>query len=1532
MELKQSSAVPFAVTDPISGLDITKDVQLVSIESVGEGDFPYFQPNGDYTFTVVNAARDEIVTPTTFTLDVPYDGTVHRLTATTDMTIQATDKSFMKVNILKPLGSVIVAPVNTIFSLELQSSYRGKDLTADDLVMQKHKPGTDPDPAYPIKFVSATTKTDGKTLDVKWQGADTMIGPFTFYVLRKESTELVEGEDWVQIDMNLRIGIAGMRIGPLHDSSSKIYGHQNELINGWYNVYLNGVPIKLNDPKLTLTLVGGSGISTIANVIVIDGRFEDHIVFRIKGKPGNTSDDPVTGSTTGAFTINATYEGNNAVTGCTLNWVPSSNMISDAEMQQPLFPNQTQKLVTQFGAVKGFNIPPWYQIEGAKVRAGSIFVTQYTGGAEVQQVVVEPGTPLNSINQLVKEISASWMKQRVSLSGFVLDLPFITDRSLYQTMWNLSGFAIIEQAPIEFRTNTNVITGVTGRYPSITISAYQIRNGELVHVEGTFSATTVTGAAAYQQMLNTKDGNGYLKMTTRGTSGDVLIKATFTSKDSPAMVQPVEITITADNTVDIEYVPMNLHAKIWDVYTTPPFTVKSGGVNIDAKVSNLRIIDNDYVKAVENNPSSWEIYNALTTSAIRVGCYFTFDVEIGGVVYSAGGDGEYTVAQWNGVTIEPNAEYLPGDRTSKTLNIPKGGNIEFTFYPTYKGVLDLDSIELRPVVATGITFRGQRLNEAGDGIVVTLGGSTSFGSVTVPFYYQVKGIPIPELVDKKTVVMENVLLRAVEKGLDVRYGTPTPTTAGLGETLTWALSMMTLDGVPIKYNDPHLRYNFFDNGASKVIIAHAGSTETKVYMVINKKPAANGTYPQDFIVSYVKDDGTVVDSPRGTFNVGYSAARDQALVVGKLTSQPSANKDNLVGVEFQVGANSPLAPNSITPVGSPSVKVIPLKSDSVKDNKMEYINTGHLKFSSGYKGADVTFAMMIGSAGAPNAVQPITFKVPPALINVLQDVTEIDGIDNRTTYIKFTLEQERLINGSTVNYKFTDATISPTGVATGAVRSASGAFNQDGTFSVDVIGDAKQGPGTVTLTVTDANGDAFPVTLVTNAVIDSSPMTMTVTPSGVSGVAGTVTQMSGEAKFNDTVLGWDNASGNVKYTIEPVGWAEFENPTKDNFDLRVTRNSPEDVSQEVFVVCNYLGMIVKQPVTVNVKKNLEVIPKVMNVKVWDRLKGYPFIIKQGEVDLTETVLNCKPVNDNLVIPIKMEDRNKPAVNMWTVKGEQVPLAARTEVVTWEYRLPSDLEGTKRTVDITYNVAAYDGYILTAATLEPYYKTVFNGQIQVDYFCYLRAEPAPGKPTSLGSINAPSVTQIDYTNFEGQGRYTFRGNNQPNTYMVPNIFRIQLGTGSVEGVNLLNLPIIISIYDANNASGLSDFQPNPLVGKFGETIHATVKVWRNGSPNDLTHPNLKDPIFTPAGILEMVPGTRTNDGFDVRFMADIDVNTKQTEITISMPYATESGGSTKFIAKQQAVNMKLTAAPGFETKGSGDVDNPVTLKQGVLNPE
>lgn len=1532
MELKQSSAVPFAVTDPISGLDITKDVQLVSIEAVGEGDFPYFQPNDDYTFTVVNAARDSIVTPTTFTLDVPYDGEVHRLTATTDMTIRATDESFMKVNVISPIGSTIVAPANAIFTIELQSSFRGITLTADDVIIQKHRPGTDPS-AYPITFISATTKADGKTIEAKWQGADTMIGPFSFYVLKKNATGLVEGEDWVQIDMNLRIAIAGLRIGSLHPNTDHIYGHQNELINAWYTVYENGVKVKLNDPKLTLTLASGTNINVVNDVVAIDERFEDHITFKIKGKPNNITNIPITGAAEGTFYIKATYNGNTTQATVVLTWVPGTDMMSTAEMQLPLFPNQTQKLVTQFSAVNGNGADPWYTIEGATVRVGSIFVNNFDTGATLQQVVVQPGTPLNSIDQLVKDITANWMKQRVSLSGFVLDLPFITDRTLYQTMWRLNATATIEMAPIEYRLNTEVVTGIAGRYPSVVISAWQDRDGQKVRIPGVFSSASVTGSLQYRQLTATPDGNAMLQFTTRGVSGEAVANLTFRSADSQITGQAVQVTLRADNTLDIDYEPFTTPTKIWDRFKVLPFNVKVNGVIVNgtletSKVKNIKLMESTYVKYVEGSTTEWEIVNALTTET-TTRTYFTYDVDVNGVTYNCVGAGDYRIAAWDGVWLIPNAEYVAGDRTGKVLTVPVGGNKDFTFYPTYKGKPAADLIELSPL-SSNLTIRKQVVNEAGDGVTVTVGANTSFVTNTQLFTYKVKGIPDAELVDKQTKVSEWVNCTAVPKGISVVTATPTPSWVGLNATLIWKPTFRW-DGEKIPNNDPNLTVRIVDTGVSGRIayVTPVSSTVDTTYLIVTKYPPTESTYNQYFVVDYVKD-GIKYTSSEALFPVGFRKSSEIAPINVILKADPLANSDNLIPIDVKVADNPPLDPKTIVPLTAPYFKVTPEDSDAVND-KVEYVNTGHLKFSSGYKGGDITYSMTFGSAGYPNTSVPVTFTVPAAPITVTQTTNQIDGIANRKTEIRFTLSQQRRVNGVTTNYNFIDAEIYPVGVVTGSVKQASAAFNNKGTFFVDVYGNGTQGPGTITMTITDDDGESIDIVLNVNAVIDSSPMSMVLENNVVEGVAGDVTTITGTVKYNDTDLRWDNSNGNMIYSVEPEGWVEFENGTAGTFDLRIVRNSPDDVTQVVNVTANFLGMTVSQPVTVNVKKNLTIEPKVFNVKVWERINGYPFVMKEGEVDITDTVLDCKPINDDVVIAIKMENRNKPAVNMWTVKGEGV-LPARTEVVTWEYRLPTDLEGTKRTIDITYNVEAHNGYILTAVPQYPLYRYVASSQFQGDFFVYRRAEPVTEKPTNIGPISAPSIATAEYTNFEGQGRFTFRSVNTTNTFEIPNSYSIRVGTGSVPGQDIVTVTFIITIYDFYNRSALSDFKPNPLVGRFGEEIPVTIKVWLSGNRNDVNNPSWQDPAFTPAGIVEMVPGSRTADGFKVRFLADITENSKDTEMTVSMRYMTEGTGRTTFTARQLAAHPKLTPAPGFETTGSGDMENPVTLKQGVLNPE
>lgn len=1542
MELKQSSAVPFAVTDPISGLDITKDVQLVSIESVGEGDFPYFQPNGDYTFTVVNAARDEIVTPTTFTLDVPFDGEVHRLTATTDMTIQATQADFMKVSVLKPLGSVIIAPVNSILNMELQSSYRGIDLTADDVIIQKHKPGTPPDTAYPIKFVSATTKADGRTLDVKWQGADTMIGPFTFYVLRKGTTGLVEGEDWVQIDMNLRIGISGMRIQPLHQASGSIFGHQNELINGWFVVYKDGIPIKLNDPGLTLTLVGSTNVPNVSAVIAIDERFEDHITFKILGKPTAASNNPVSGSFYGQFDIKASYTGSEAVARVDITWVPGTDMMSTATMQQPLFANQTQKLVTQFDEVNGVNIPPWYTIEGAKVRVGSIFVNQFNGGGVIQQVVVEPGTPLNSINQLVKEISASWMKQRVSLSGFVLDLPFITDPTLYQTMWRLNAQTTIEMAPVEITPNTTIVPGTAGSAMSVVLKATQKRGDEVVRVSGSWSAGSVTGAANYLQLMSTAEGDGLFRMTGKGTNGDVVLKGTFTST-ADGITQPFEVKLTADASYIFEMNPKAVNVKMWDVLTEPPFSVKIDRVDSPQRITNVQVIKNAYIQGVEGKPNEWEVYRA-DTSVAAPSTYFTFDLVLDSGTINCVGQGTYNIAAFDGIWLKPNAEYTPGDRVSKVLLVPQGGSISYTFYPVYKGQPAADKVELVPPVADGVVYRGQKLNDQGDGIIVTLSGATNFTTRTAQFTYKVKGIPDNELVNNQTKVSEYVSLTAVPKGLDVKFQSdPQPVLAGLNERLRFPVSRITLDGVVLQPDDKHLRYKIVPYGVDPSYVEQVGVIANDLYLVISTKPPRQAYYTQSIVASYVADDGTITESKVIPFTIGYSPSRDQNGVRITLKGDPLANTENFIPVDIAVDGNDPLAPSSITQLGTAAITVTPLSSNSVIDNVITYEKTGHIRFKSGWTGGSVSYAMLIGSVGSPTPVQPVIFEVPAAPITITPSITEFNGIADTVTTMTFTATQERLIDGSVVSYDFAGAVVQEGSTATGSIKSLTSVVNNGGVFTVVFTSKGVEGSSTLTIPVKDSRGDGYSFSFDLTAVIDSTGYVLTLTPNTASGKKGDRITFTGSLTLDGVNQRMDDVG--QTWSVEPAGYMSMGMRNQSDVRFDITRTTGEIENVDVYlVVRDRPGHTAKHKVALEVLPNLEITPKEYNVKVWDRVSGYPFTVKDGATDITSTLLDIKHESPWLTndTPLNWFDGNasagKPLVII-TPTALHSPEAAHTVVIPWSFRLSSEPVGTKHIVNVTYHIADFNGKPLTASLVpfgsnEPLIIAI-NGTADIDIVVLDKGKLVTTISNYLSAIKQEYATCINNSRFASQVRLGMRAGTTEGYGGVQEhiIFPGNPVANGVEGDDYAVGRFTVNVWNASAPFKLWSVEPNPVEGKFGDIVEIKANAFYQGRHIDVNSPNITALTLSPSTTLSLVDGSRTKNGFSAEFMDDIQENVKESNVTVSMKHANVVYNSALTLkVKQTALILKLTPASGFQTTGSGDVDNPVTLTQSVLDPE
>ena len=1540
MELNQSSMVPFAVNDPVSGEDITKDIRLTGIE-VGGQPSPYLIPNGDDTFSVIGADETDLTQPVTFKLQAPYEGTDYPLEATTDVTIKAalpTDKRFIVRFVGEHRGFAVVE-LNNTFHIDYQATWNGEFLGADEV-----KAAESPSNAWSkcLTIVKEEVLSDGITHRVTIKGI------------------ALGTHEWMLLNIQ-RLPVASTPITGVTEQGCSCYANvipvgntdlylwifpryrtqyvtKNDKRIIFMDLYKGKIKISLSDPQVSITL---NGINGTPNPFKFSKLNPEGPVYETIVSPSvETSYNTI---------FNITYQGATA-TGqiqVGVKYKYYDNTFSTqfkTTVVRPVVANSNMDCVWKAGNVNFDTIPyDLYTANGSIVDQGEVIGYDMTAFVEIWKQDIA-GSRVNSIGELRTKHAVDYRKQLYNLQQTylraVLKTPDPTSPNGYQLIKLENYGYTVEAAPVKIVPNVTLINGTSGATNIIVLRGVQDRGNGDVFIPGTFSKFGYIGAGTLVGSTNLNDGSCYIQVNGIGSSGDVRISGTFTPTGGAAIIFDMQLTADTGFTVGIN--SRTVSVKIWDILDTPPFFVSYDGKSVTDSITNVRLVSDKYLKTLEDDPNKWEVIDS-TTTGVTTKTPFLFDLDIDGVTHTVAGTGNYQIAAWNGVLLTNTVDYGLGVGVTTEIPVSRNNTNRITVWPVYKGKPLKDGFSGLVTIGSWFTadFRIVGLAEDGAGVVIeytapdTSGPASNSSSLTIT----IDGTP--GTTTNKDRWVGGFTGIYVTKGLYVLPITLVPSTQPFARPYSWDAKIY-YSGVLLKPNDPRLSYEISNAGSSEPIIGIVGIEERYVWFALNTNPGSAGTYINRLYVTY--NDG--VKPPEGSGYIDLRATFSTTTLVPVMMNpleEPVGNTDNIIPVEFKRGTGV---------IGKPStIRTFSGKGEPENGNALigELVliddptdNTRNaIKFKSGWTGGKIAVSMIgdwTPTLSDNWIVRDAELTVPAVAVTVTQMVNEIDGIDGRTTEVRFTLSQPRVGETETITYKFPTATISPTGIVTGAIKGAYDATNNNGTFSVVMHGNGTQGPGTVTLTVTDPDGFEYPVILAVDAVIDSSQLVMTpITPSSISGKAGTVTTMSGKTTYDgSTILDWNNGSGNVHYSIEPEGWAEFTNPTKDSFDLKIIRNSDVDISHEVFVVCNFLGMIAKQPVTVNVVKNMDTNAIVQNVEVWGRYTGYPFVLKAGEEDITNTILDAKPVNDDLVIPIQMENKSKPAVNMWTIKGVNFANdPARTEVVTWQYRLPTDPVETVRTVDVVYNIAAYDGYSLTAITSKPYYTGVPLSQFQADFFVYRYAEPVKDNPTNLGAVSSPIINSNSYTNFEGQGRFQFQVINNASVidkYGIPNTYKIKVGTGNIPGQDVINVAFITNTYNPNNNSALTDFQPNPLVGKFGEEIPATVKVWRNGNPNELTQANLKDPIFTPTGIMEMVPGSRNNEGFLVRFITDIDVNSKETEVTIRMPYATETGGSTKFIAKQMATVLKLTQAPGFQTSGSGDMENPVTLQQSVLNPE
>ena len=308
-------------------------------------------------------------------------------------------------------------------------------------------------------------------------------------------------------------------------------------------------------------------------------------------------------------------------------------------------------------------------------------------------------------------------------------------------------------------------------------------------------------------------------------------------------------------------------------------------------------------------------------------------------------------------------------------------------------------------------------------------------------------------------------------------------------------------------------------------------------------------------------------------------------------------------------------------------------------------------------------------------------------------------------------------------------------------------------------------------------------------------------------------------------------------------------------------------------------------------------PTVTNVtevtgNVWDKGTGLPFTIN----------MNGVPIPANWITATTGSSPNSrvtvgPTVGEWKIVGGDTSQALR-ETVRYTVTVTTGTLTWTVVQDVVFNINKYDGieFKLKVMTLE-----AGNANLQAGFYVYntTRSSGMYVEGYYRGE-KAPSVTYISHSFPDGSwdsAPYD-RGNHvaislYPNYAAVNSIRNMVVNmrrggaTGSVQGVDIAT--ITIPLYMVGGLTVFpSKYVTRNISGVLGTEIGIVAQAIKYTNPAgsyyiDLT--NNGSVTFSPANIIEVVPGSITPQGFKVRFKADVNQSTV-TSVTVTVKSGTD----------------------------------------------
>lgn len=838
---------PFRVILPISGTDVTNGYTISLLEDNAGTHTDYLNKTGGLFFKADTADNDDYVGTYKFTITGTHKGQPVTLSADVPVTIKKWVGEEYQV-VFNGGNNNILGVVGSTGSSRYQLLRRNRKV-----------------PAAEFKADLVSMEVGGIFSDL----SDTVVGiderelAYTF-VADSDGTiafKITDNDDVPlnQVDVALAIAVPeGLRLVFIDQNERFLKGNKGDVLRVSPVFTFDGVPVAHDDPGLTLVALS-PGTEDPSPYVTVAPKQSANAYWEVtlNATTAQTAADPL------AFVWEVTYTGapaSNQAPGSVYIYADTPSQIT-GNFLSDIHANVAQSALIQLTQPTYGTGPNW-SVAGAKLTEAVIQIfdqktnTQVGGDISAGDYTADTNGVIQiDIPRLPYKSSVVYVKGKVLVkNGMDGSGPNFTPVTISPQITKSVAAQAILATPVDNKFNyfnnasTKVFFKLTQEQGDVVTAINAIDVTGLV-VSG-------NGFSTVQAVKETEVGMYSVVVQGIGSLGDATVMMTV--QYPLGETQTVAFGLKAIKILPV-VTDSPLTVTMWQTGNAVPFIVKLSGVNVTANITEVKLLDNQYVKA-DSIPGStkklWEILYA-ETAATSTQVSFSYKLVVDGVNTEFTSTGTFNLPAWDGIAFK----IIPtkaNDPNFSNMRIKSGTSGIVNLCSWTKGVVGTDKYTFA-YDATGSTLHGTVVSltdghwSTGRTAYVTGGSELGTNKLKIKFNNPIAGTGgYPGGTDKLSSAYWEP---TVEVWDDVLLVTPANQTVTGVETKSINIPLqLKWNGANLSLQTTGITYAF----APTDVLTRTGFTAGgELICTINKQVLQDTTFPVKLTVTYGGKSKTV---------------------------------------------------------------------------------------------------------------------------------------------------------------------------------------------------------------------------------------------------------------------------------------------------------------------------------------------------------------------------------------------------------------------------------------------------------------------------------------------------------------------------------------------------------------------------------------------------------------------------------------------------------------------------------------------------